>query len=342
MADDTDRPNLPQATVVPRAAWSPVSRPRRRRASRAASASRRRATRSPTAASRAAARPTSAAPHGARCAAGGDDLRRGRGSRAEPGGRRRAFVADDRLARAADGHDRDGRQRPARRAPLSTAPPAVSRARTCAAAAARRASTSSAASCCCRSWPAAGDAGLRRHRRARPDDAGRARRAHRLRQPARRRHRMRPRRSRDLRACASSPTRASARYAHARLSDGTINSVDEYDAKPAYGNTVYFMSNTTAVKAGGITRGMVRVGTAVAKVDTFGYRDPVQRRHADVALLVDPHRHPRPRPVRLDPDALPGGAQGSQAGVARLPPLDSGGGALALLLSRPAFRGSPG
>jgi hypothetical protein len=62
--------------------------------------------------------------------------------------------------------------------------------------------------------------------------------------------------------------------AHARLSNGTINSVDEYDAKPAYGNVVYFMSNTTAVKAGGITRGMVRVGTAAAKVDTFGYCDP--------------------------------------------------------------------
>ncbi len=62
--------------------------------------------------------------------------------------------------------------------------------------------------------------------------------------------------------------------AHARLSNGTINGVDEYDAKPAYGNVVYFMSNTTAVRAGGITRGMVRVGTAVAKVDTFGYCDP--------------------------------------------------------------------
>lgn len=62
--------------------------------------------------------------------------------------------------------------------------------------------------------------------------------------------------------------------AHARLSDGTINSVDEYDAKPAFGNVVYFMSNTTAVRAGGITRGMVRVGTPVAKVDTFGYCDP--------------------------------------------------------------------
>ena len=63
-------------------------------------------------------------------------------------------------------------------------------------------------------------------------------------------------------------------FAHARLSSGVINSVDEYDAKPAYGNVVYFMSNTTAVRAGGITRGMVRVGTAVAKVDTFGYCDP--------------------------------------------------------------------
>jgi hypothetical protein len=63
-------------------------------------------------------------------------------------------------------------------------------------------------------------------------------------------------------------------FAHARLSDGTRNSVDEYDAKPRFGNIVYFMSNTTAVKAGGITRGMVRVGTPVAKIDTFGYCDP--------------------------------------------------------------------
>jgi hypothetical protein len=62
--------------------------------------------------------------------------------------------------------------------------------------------------------------------------------------------------------------------AHARLSNGKINSVDEYDAKPAFANIVYFMSNTTAVKAGGITRGMVRVGTPVAKIDTFGYCDP--------------------------------------------------------------------
>jgi hypothetical protein len=62
--------------------------------------------------------------------------------------------------------------------------------------------------------------------------------------------------------------------AHARLSNGAVNSVDEYDAKPAFGNIVYFMSNTTQVHAGGITRGMVRVGTPVAKVDTFGYCDP--------------------------------------------------------------------
>jgi hypothetical protein len=62
--------------------------------------------------------------------------------------------------------------------------------------------------------------------------------------------------------------------AHARLSNGTINGVTEYDAKPAFGNVVYFMSNTTSVKAGGITRGMVRVGTPVAKVDAFAYCDP--------------------------------------------------------------------
>jgi len=62
--------------------------------------------------------------------------------------------------------------------------------------------------------------------------------------------------------------------AHARLSDGTINSVTEYDAKRAFGNVVYFMSNTTAVKAGGIARGMVRLGTPVAKADLFAYCDP--------------------------------------------------------------------
>ncbi len=62
--------------------------------------------------------------------------------------------------------------------------------------------------------------------------------------------------------------------AHARLSNGTINSVTEYDAKPAFGNVVYFMSNTTSVRAGGITRGMVRVGTPVAKADAFAYCDP--------------------------------------------------------------------
>jgi hypothetical protein len=62
--------------------------------------------------------------------------------------------------------------------------------------------------------------------------------------------------------------------AHARLSDGTINTVAEYDAKPEFGNTVYFMSNTTQVSVGGIARGMVRVGTPVAKVDSFTRCDP--------------------------------------------------------------------
>lgn len=62
--------------------------------------------------------------------------------------------------------------------------------------------------------------------------------------------------------------------AHARLSDGTINTVTEYDAKPEFGDTVYFMSNTTQVSVGGIARGMVRVGTPVAKVDGFARCDP--------------------------------------------------------------------
>ena len=62
--------------------------------------------------------------------------------------------------------------------------------------------------------------------------------------------------------------------AHARLSDGTINGVTEYDAKPVFGNVVYFMSNTTSVSVGGIARGMVRVGTPVAKVDAFTACDP--------------------------------------------------------------------
>jgi hypothetical protein len=62
--------------------------------------------------------------------------------------------------------------------------------------------------------------------------------------------------------------------AHARLSDGTLNTVTEYDAKPEFGNTVYFMSNTTNVSVGGIARGMVRVGTQVAKVDAFARCDP--------------------------------------------------------------------
>ena len=62
--------------------------------------------------------------------------------------------------------------------------------------------------------------------------------------------------------------------AHARLSNGALNDVKEYDAKPAFGNVVYFMSNTTSVSVGGVARGMVRVGTPVAKVDSFAGCDP--------------------------------------------------------------------
>lgn len=62
--------------------------------------------------------------------------------------------------------------------------------------------------------------------------------------------------------------------AHARLGNGDWNTVSEYDAKPEFGNVVYFMSNTTDVHAGGMTRGMVKVGTPVATVDTFGSCDP--------------------------------------------------------------------
>jgi len=62
--------------------------------------------------------------------------------------------------------------------------------------------------------------------------------------------------------------------AHARLSSGALNSVTEYDAKPAFGNIVYFMTNTTAVRVGGVARGMVRVGTTVATVDRFAACDP--------------------------------------------------------------------
>lgn len=62
--------------------------------------------------------------------------------------------------------------------------------------------------------------------------------------------------------------------AHARLSNGTLNTVTEYDAKPAFGNVVYFNSNTTQVSVGGIARGMVRVDTPVAKVDGFVACDP--------------------------------------------------------------------
>jgi hypothetical protein len=62
--------------------------------------------------------------------------------------------------------------------------------------------------------------------------------------------------------------------AHARLSNGALNTVAEYDAKRAFGNVVYFMSNTTSVSVGGIARGMVRVGTPIAKVDGFARCDP--------------------------------------------------------------------
>ena len=37
---------------------------------------------------------------------------------------------------------------------------------------------------------------------------------------------------------------------------------------------MYFNSNTTQVSVGGIARGMVRVGTPVAKVDSFTKCDP--------------------------------------------------------------------
>lgn len=62
--------------------------------------------------------------------------------------------------------------------------------------------------------------------------------------------------------------------AHARLSSGRLNTVTEYDAKPMFGNVVYFSSNTTSVFVGGIARGMVRVGTPAAKVDSFSRCDP--------------------------------------------------------------------
>jgi hypothetical protein len=62
--------------------------------------------------------------------------------------------------------------------------------------------------------------------------------------------------------------------AHARLSNGAFNGVTEYDAKPAFANVVYFNTNTTQVSVGGIARGMVRVGTPVAKVDSFAACDP--------------------------------------------------------------------
>ena len=62
--------------------------------------------------------------------------------------------------------------------------------------------------------------------------------------------------------------------AHARLSNAQLNTVTEYDAKSAFGNVVYFNSNTTQVSVGGIARGMVRVGTPASKVDMFDACDP--------------------------------------------------------------------
>lgn len=56
-------------------------------------------------------------------------------------------------------------------------------------------------------------------------------------------------------------------FAHARLSNGVLNDVKEYDAKPSFGGAVYLMTNTTGVRVGGIVRIVVRVGTPVAKVD---------------------------------------------------------------------------
>lgn len=72
----------------------------------------------------------------------------------------------------------------------------------------------------------------------------------------------------------ANPRVNAAPVAHARLSNGMSNDVKEYDAKPAFANIVYFNSNTTQVSVGGIARGMVRVGTPVAKVDAFKTCDP--------------------------------------------------------------------
>jgi hypothetical protein len=66
--------------------------------------------------------------------------------------------------------------------------------------------------------------------------------------------------------------------AHARLSDGAINGVTEYDAKPDFANVIYFNSNTTQVSVGGIARGMIRAGTPAAKVDAFSSCDPASDR----------------------------------------------------------------
>ncbi|MEH3054461.1 MAG: hypothetical protein PGN13_10725 [Patulibacter minatonensis] len=62
--------------------------------------------------------------------------------------------------------------------------------------------------------------------------------------------------------------------AHARLSSGALNTVTEYDAKPAFGGTVYLMTNTTSVRVGGITRAIVRTGTPIVTVDRFRRCDP--------------------------------------------------------------------
>ena len=91
--------------------------------------------------------------------------------------------------------------------------------------------------------------------------------------PARRRHRLRSQRTRDRsRAPARQPPR---RQDRPRAPVGRDDQQRHgFDAKPEFGNTVYFMSNTTNVSVGGIARGMVRVGTPVAKVDAFARCDP--------------------------------------------------------------------
>ena len=63
-------------------------------------------------------------------------------------------------------------------------------------------------------------------------------------------------------------------FARAKLSNGVVNDVKEYDAKPSFGNVVYLMTNTTGVAVGGVARAMVRVGTPVAQADRFRGCDP--------------------------------------------------------------------